>query len=84
MEDLSSSVILENIRQIRHERRYSQEYMAISLTVSQNAYSKLERGRTKLTWDRLAEIANILETSMEELLKDAGRDSRRPRADNYA
>ncbi|HEY9559941.1 MAG TPA: helix-turn-helix transcriptional regulator [Anseongella sp.] len=74
MGDTSSSIIRENIRHLRQEKRYSQEYMAICLTVSQNAYSKLERGLTRLTFERLSAIANILGTSAEELMRNAGAE----------
>lgn len=69
MEDISSTIILENIRSLRQERKYSQEYMAIRLSVSQNAYSKLERGLTRLTLERLSQIAEILGTNLATLVK---------------
>ena len=69
MEDISSTIILENIRTLRQERKYSQEYMAIRLSVSQNAYSKLERGLTRLTLERLSQIAEILGTTLAALVK---------------
>ena len=49
---------------------YSQEYMAFRLDISQNAYSKLERGETKLTVRRFYEIAEILEISIDNLLPE--------------
>ena len=70
MEDISSSIILQNIRDLRQEKSYSQEYMAFKLTFSQNAYSKLERGVTRLTLERLAQIAEILETSIADLMQE--------------
>ena len=70
MEDISSTIILQNIRVLRQERKYSQEYMALRLTFSQNAYSKLERGLTRLTLERLAQIAEILGTTLSELIKE--------------
>lgn len=49
------------IRQVRELKGYSQEYMAGKLKVSQHAYSKLETGKTKVDWERVTKIANILE-----------------------
>ncbi|MNV83727.1 helix-turn-helix protein [compost metagenome] len=49
---------------------YSQEYMAFRLNISQNAYSKLERGETELTVRRFYEIAEILEISIDSLLPE--------------
>ncbi|QEC52054.1 helix-turn-helix protein [Anseongella ginsenosidimutans] len=74
MEDISSTTILQNIRVLRQERKYSQEYMAFRLTFSQNAYSKLERGLTRLTLERLAQIAEILGTTLSELIKEPAEE----------
>ncbi|WP_216857751.1 helix-turn-helix domain-containing protein [Pedobacter steynii] len=49
---------------------YSQEYMAFRLNISQNAYSKLERGETELTVRRFYEIIEILEVPMNSLLTE--------------
>jgi transcriptional regulator with XRE-family HTH domain len=63
----------EKIRQRRVIKGYSQEYMAFQLDISQNAYSKIEREATELSVKRLFRIAEILETSVFELLP-AGKD----------
>lgn len=49
---------------------YTQEYMAERLNLSQNSYSKLERGLTSLTVKRLYEVAEILEISVQDILPD--------------
>jgi len=49
------------IRSKRESRNYTQEYLAYKLNISQNAYSKIELGYTKITLERLFEIAEILE-----------------------
>lgn len=56
------------IRKIREYRDYTQQYMADSLELSQNAYCKIENGTTKLTIDRLETIATILDVPLESLL----------------
>ena len=61
--------VAHNIRSIREHRNYTQEYLAAKLRISQNAYSKIELGYTKLTIDRLFLIANILEVDPVELIK---------------
>lgn len=53
----------EKIRIQRLTKNYSQEYMAFMLNISQAAYSNLERDGTKLSLDRIYEIAEILEIS---------------------
>jgi transcriptional regulator with XRE-family HTH domain len=58
------------IRKIRESKDFTQEYMAQQLNISQNVYSKLERGEVKITTDRLTMISEILQVPEESLLKD--------------
>ncbi len=55
------------IKKIREYRNYTQQYMADSLELSQNAYCKIENGTTKLTIDRLDAIASILDVPVESI-----------------
>ena len=57
-----------NIRKAREYRNYTQEYLAYKLSISQNAYSKIELGYTKLTIERLYNIAYVLEFDIVDLL----------------
>jgi transcriptional regulator with XRE-family HTH domain len=57
-----------NIRKVREFRNYTQDYLAAKLGISQNAYSKIELGYSKITLDRLFHIALILEVQVTELL----------------
>ena len=50
-----------NIRKIRESKGFTQDYLAMKLAISQNAYSKIELGYTKITVERLFQIAQILE-----------------------
>ena len=69
-ESLSSKVKLVafNIRKQREAKNYTQEYLAAKLKISQNAYSKIELGYTKITVERLFQIAAILEVEVSELI----------------
>ncbi len=60
--------IRKRIKKIRVEKGYSQEYMADMLSISQNAYHKLERGRTRINLKKFIEIAKILEIEISELI----------------
>ncbi len=60
--------IAANIRSKREYRNYTQEYLALKLNISQNAYSKIELGYTKITVERLFQIADILEFDVAELI----------------
>jgi transcriptional regulator with XRE-family HTH domain len=57
-----------NIKDRRLDLNFSQTYVAERLKVTQNAYSKMEIGKTKMSVERLYEIANVLETSPGQLI----------------
>ncbi len=59
-----------NIRRIRENKGYSQDYMANMLNISQASYARLENEDTKITIDRLYEIAKILETNILDFLNE--------------
>ncbi len=65
---LKIKAIAANIRHKREYRNYTQEYLALKLNISQNAYSKIELGYTKITVERLFQIADILEFDIAELI----------------
>ena len=60
--------IATKIRQAREQKNYSQEYLASKIGISQNAYSKLELGYSKITLDRFFHIAMLLEIDVTDLL----------------
>ena len=60
--------IAANIRNKREHRNYTQEYLAAKLDISQNAYSKIELGYTKITVERLFQIAEVLGFEVSELI----------------
>ncbi|MCF2873937.1 MULTISPECIES: helix-turn-helix domain-containing protein [unclassified Tenacibaculum] len=65
--DENIKIITENIRLERLRKGISQDKMANLLQISQNAYSKIESGKTTLTIIRLHQIAKVLEISFEKL-----------------
>ncbi|NAW50763.1 helix-turn-helix domain-containing protein [Elizabethkingia argentiflava] len=52
-----------SIRQIRRNKDYTQEYMALELGISQKAYSDLENGKVRMNMSTLLKVAEILEIS---------------------
>jgi len=60
----------QKLRVIREFRNYSQEHIAGKLGISQNSYSRIENNQTKLTAERLKQLATILNVPPEELLSD--------------
>lgn len=71
MKELASKkakVIAGNIRKLREYRDYTQDYLAAKLSISQNAYSKIELGYSRITLERLFLIASILEVNPADLI----------------
>lgn len=64
----SSQNILVNIIKIRNERGLTQSALSNALNVDYSTYSKLESGITKLTVDRLEEIASFFNLDMIDIL----------------
>jgi len=60
--------ILKRVVSLRKSKGISHEAMAVNLDLSQAAYSKIEKGETKLSLERLYQIADILGASIEELM----------------
>lgn len=58
------------IKTRREQLNYSQEYVADRIGISQPAYVKIEKGNTKLDFERLLKIAAILELDINELLNN--------------
>ncbi|NLL28600.1 MAG: helix-turn-helix transcriptional regulator [Bacteroidales bacterium] len=61
--------IYKNIVKIRKKLGYSQEYMSEEMNIDVSNYSKLERGITSLSIDKLAKIANIFDIDIVNLIK---------------
>lgn len=61
--------VLKNIINLRKEKGFSHDYMALRLDISQASYSKIEKKATKLSVDRLFRIAEILEVNVAEILE---------------
>ncbi|TAF99166.1 MAG: XRE family transcriptional regulator [Cytophagia bacterium] len=59
--------IANRIRKIRELAEFTQEYVANKLEISQQQYSLLEKGESKITEERLDKIASILNTTPEKI-----------------
>ena len=66
--DLKTRAIVSNIRKIREFRNYTQQYLAVKLHISQNAYSKIELGYSSITLTRLIHIAEILDVDIVDII----------------
>jgi transcriptional regulator with XRE-family HTH domain len=56
------------IRQLRKDMGLTQECVARQLCISQNAYSLIERGHTRIDIERLVQISKLLKISVTELI----------------
>ncbi len=65
---MDNSTIKDNIRRFRKTRGLTQEQMALRIGISLTAYRDLEKGRTNIMNDNLAKIAELLDTSTEEIV----------------
>lgn len=57
------------IRKKREMLGYSQEYMALKISVSQKTYSRIEGGKSKIDIEKLKKICHIPEIEIIDLLK---------------
>ena len=57
----------EQLRRLRREKNYSQEYVAEKLGISQKAYSEIESGKTTLKHELIGVLAEILNISAHEI-----------------
>lgn len=60
--------INEKIRLFREYNQLSQEDMATKLNMSTKGYAKIERGETRVNFERLEQILGVLNTDIYELL----------------
>lgn len=61
-------MIGEKIRKIRTLKGFSQDYVADRLTISQPAYSDLEKDKTKITLETLQQLSKIFEIDLVDLI----------------
>lgn len=65
---MDNSSIKDNLRRIRKERKMTQEDMAFRLGISLTAYRDMERGDTNMVNTNLIRLAQLLDTSTEEIV----------------
>lgn len=72
---ISLQAVAKNIRDARLIRNYSQDYLGRRLGISQNAYSKIELGKTEITITRLGLLAEVLDYDALDFIRVANRFS---------
>lgn len=58
----------KKLKILREINNYTQEYVATILDISQNAYSLIEKGTTKITLDRIEILSELYKTTPSELV----------------
>lgn len=58
----------DKIRKVRELKGYKQEYVADKVGLSVTAYGNIERNDSSLTFERLEQIADALEVSVQDIL----------------
>ena len=59
----------KKVKELRIERRISQEALAAMCAVHRNFIGRIERGETNIKFDRIMKIAGGLKVKPEELFK---------------
>lgn len=62
--------VQDKIRAVRQQQDLSQEQVAEMLDLTPQAYSKIEQGKTKLSIDRIQQIANIFNIDITDLISN--------------
>lgn len=57
----------ENIRKIRRDKDFTQEYMAFKMGISQKAYSDIENSKVKINLEILNKISTILDIKPSDI-----------------
>lgn len=70
MEELNFEEIEKNIRAIRLERHYTQEYIADRIGVNVSHISNIENNRVKVSLTALVAICNALDITVDYILKN--------------
>ena len=60
----------DKIRMMREFRQLSQEDMAEKMNMSPSGYAQIERGETRLQYDKLVQIAQIFNMNLSELVDE--------------
>jgi transcriptional regulator with XRE-family HTH domain len=61
-------MITQKMRFLREQKKLRHEDMAERMGISSSTYGRLESGDTKLTIERVKQIADVLDVSVDELL----------------
>lgn len=61
-------MVLEHLKHLRKEKKYTQDYISNFLGISRGKYAKLENGFNSLDLENIVKLAKLYNTTVEELL----------------
>ena len=64
---------MTQVKKMRRINDYTQEFVANKLGVTQTIYSQKENGKVKFSVVEALKLAELYDTSVEELFKDVNR-----------
>ncbi|EOS27331.1 hypothetical protein C806_00311 [Lachnospiraceae bacterium 3-1] len=70
MEDLDFAFIEQRIREIRNEKKMTQEYIANAVNVNVSHISNIETNKVKVSLTLLVHICNVLDTTIDYILEN--------------
>lgn len=60
--------VLQHLKHLRKEKKYTQDYISNFLGISRGKYAKLENGFNSLDLENIVKLAKLYNTTVEELL----------------
>lgn len=63
------NIIAANIKNMRSEKNYSQDFMAAKLKISLHDYNELESGKAEMTLNKLFLIAEVFNVPILDLIE---------------
>ncbi|MHB8241976.1 MAG: helix-turn-helix domain-containing protein [Solirubrobacteraceae bacterium] len=70
MRDSTDQALASAIRKLRHNRRTTQEALALDAGITVAALSRIERGQANPRWTTVRRIVGALEISLAELVAE--------------
>ncbi|NYA58903.1 helix-turn-helix transcriptional regulator [Lactobacillus salivarius] len=61
-------MVLQHLKHLRKEKKYTQNYVSNFLGVSRGKYAKLENGFNNLDLENIIKLANLYNVTVDELL----------------
>lgn len=58
----------QKIKKLRELRNSTQDYMASQMNISQRAYGNIEQNGNKVSYERISQIARILEVDAKDIV----------------